>query len=226
MFRLSDLRYDRGDQCFCPRRHHEFLVLHRHTYHAGQRDAAAQRQLADAIHSADGSDAFGLCYVERCAEGEGNDLSGTCRIRNLSVPIYKWGRLYESIIKTIIEGSYHADLVDKKDQATNYWWGMDSGAVDIVLSQELPSNTSKLVNLLRRDIIDGRFHPFEGELRSQEGIVRTKNDTVLTSSEIIQMDWLNENIIGEIPTIDSLTDEAKTTVRFSGVSKTKKEIRP
>ena len=181
---------------------------------------------ADSIHSADGSDAFGLCYVERCAEGEGNDLSGTCRIRNLSVPIYKWGRLYESIIRTVIEGSYHADLVDRKDQATNYWWGMDSGAVDIVLSEELPSNTSKLVNLLRRDMIDGRFHPFEGELRSQEGIVRTNDDTPLTSREIIMMDWLNENIIGEIPTIDALTEEAQTTVRYSGVSKTKKEIRP
>ena len=95
-----------------------------------------------------------------------------------------------------------------------------------MLSEELPSNTSKLVNLLRRDMIDGRFHPFEGELRSQEGIVRTNDDTPLTSREIIMMDWLNENIIGEIPTIDALTEEAQTTVRYSGVSKTKKEIRP
>lgn len=176
----------------------------------------------DSIHSSDGSDAFGLCYVERCAEGEGNDLSGTCRITNLSVPIYKWGRLYENIIRTVIEGSYHADLVDKKDQATNYWWGIDSGAVDIVLSEDLPSNTLRLVNLLRQDIIDGRFHPFEGELRSQEGIIRKKDDELLTSQEIIMMDWLNENIIGEIPSIDSLTDEARTTVRYSGVARTKR----
>ncbi len=181
---------------------------------------------ADSIHSVDGSDAFGLCYVERCAPGEGNDLSGTCSIKNLSVPIYKWGRLYESIIKTVIEGSYHADLVDRKDQATNYWWGMDSGAVDIVQSEKLPSKTRQLVDLLRRDIIDGRFHPFEGELKSQDGIVRTKDDTLLTSREIIMMDWLNENIIGEIPTIDSLTDEAQTTVRYSGVAKAKREFRP
>ena len=176
----------------------------------------------DSIHSADGSDAFGLCYVERCAEGEGNDLSGTCRITNLSVPIYKWGRLYESIIRTVIEGSYHADLVDRKDQATNYWWGIDSGAVDIVLSKDLPSNTLRLVNLLRQDIIDGRFHPFEGELKSQEGIVRTFEDAPLTSREIIMMDWLNENVVGEIPAIGSLTDEAQTTVRYSGVAKTRR----
>ena len=126
----------------------------------------------------------------------------------------------------MIEGSYHADLVDRKNQATNYWWGMDSGAVDIVQSEKLPSKMRQLVDLLRRDIIDGRFHPFEGELKSQDGIVRTKDDTLLTSREIIMMDWLNENIIGEIPTIDSLTDEAQTTVRYSGVAEAKREFRP
>ena len=178
---------------------------------------------ADSIHSADGSDAYGLCYVERCEEGEGNDLSGTCRITNLSAPIYKWGKLYESIVQTMIEGSYHADLVDREDQATNYWWGMNSGVVDIVLSDDVPSYIKQLVSLLRRDIVDGRFNPFEGELRSQEGVVRAQGDPPLSSSDIIQMDWLNENIIGEIPAIDSLTDEARTTVKYSGVAKSKRE---
>ena len=178
---------------------------------------------ADSIHSTDGSDAYGLCYVERCEPGEGNDLSGTCRISNLSVPIYKWGRLYEIIAKTIIDGTYHAERVDKKDQATNYWWGMNSGVVDIVLSNDLSAYTKKLVGVLRQDIIDGSFNPFDGELRSQEGIVRTQEDPPLTSNDIIMMDWLNENVIGEIPVIASLTDEAQETVKYSGVEKTKRE---
>ena len=178
---------------------------------------------ADSIHSTDGSDAYGLCYVERCEPGEGNDLSGTCRISNLSVPIYKWGRLYEIIAKTIIDGTYHAERVDKKDQATNYWWGMNSGVVDIVLSGDLSAYTKKLVGVLRQDIIDGSFNPFDGELRSQEGIVRTQEDPPLTSNDIIMMDWLNENVIGEIPVIASLTDEAQETVKYSGVEKTKRE---
>ncbi len=177
----------------------------------------------DSIHSADGSDAYGLCYVERCLPGEGNDLSGTCRIRNLAAPIYKWGRMYGAIIQTIIDGIYYADPVDRKDQATNYWWGMDSGAVDIVLSEALSPYTKQLAGTLKRDITEGRFQPFDGELRSQEGIVRTKNDPPLSSRDIILMDWLNENVIGEIPVIDSLKDEAQATVRYSGVGKTRRE---
>ena len=31
------------------------------------------------------------------------------------------------------------------------------------------------------------------------------------------MDWLNENIIGEIPEKESLTDEGRETVSISGV---------
>ncbi len=175
----------------------------------------------DSKHSVDGSDAYGLCYVEKCAPGEGNDLSGTCQITNLASPIYKWGQLYEIIVKTMIDGVYHADPVNKKDQATNYWWGIDSGAVDIVLSGHLSSYTKHLILALRHSIAAGTFSPFGGELRSQEGLVRSEDDAPLTSRDIILMDWLNENIIGEIPPIDALTEEAKTTVKFSGVDKTR-----
>ena len=35
--------------------------------------------------------------------------------------------------------------------------------------------------------------------------------------DVITMDWLNENIIGEIPAKETLNDEAKETVTVSGV---------
>ena len=159
----------------------------------------------DSLNSADGSDAYGVCSVERCEPGQGNDLSGSCRITNLAAPIYKWGKLYEIIIKTMIDGTYHAGGIDKKDQATNYWWGMKSGVADIRLDDSLAPGTRQLVEILRRDIIDGRFDPFEG----------------LSSKDIIMMDKLDDNIIGEIPKMDTLTDEAMTTVKYSGVEKAK-----
>jgi hypothetical protein len=179
----------------------------------------------DSLHNTDGSDAYGVCYVERCEPGEGNDLSGTCRITNLATPVYKWGKLYEIIARTIIEGTYSSSVVDKKDRATNYWWGMISGVVDIELSDAVSPYTRKLVEILRRDIISANFNPFDGELRSQEGVVRREEDEPLTSMDVITMDWLNENIIGEIPEIDALVDEAKATVKYSGVGKSRTGVR-
>ncbi len=171
----------------------------------------------DSKHNKDGSSAYGVCYVEKCAPGEGNDLSGLCRIRNLAVPVWKWGKLYEIIVKTIIEGTYHARLVDKKDQATNYWWGMISGVVDIELAEDLSPYTKQLVGILRRDIINGIMNPFDGELRSQDGLVRRADDEPLSSMDVITMNWLCENIIGEIPPDEALTDQGRATVSVSGV---------
>ena len=175
----------------------------------------------DSLHNKDGSAAYGVCRVERCEPGQGNDLSGSCLITNLAAPVYKWGKLYEIIVRTIIEGTYSSSAVDKKDRATNYWWGMISGVVDIELSDAISPYTKRLVEILRRDIIGGNINPFDGELRSQEGVIRRDDEAPLTSMEVITMDWLNENIIGEIPKIDTLVDEARETVKYSGVEKSK-----
>ncbi|MBR0373224.1 MAG: BMP family ABC transporter substrate-binding protein [Mogibacterium sp.] len=171
----------------------------------------------DSMHNIDGSDAYGVFHVEACEPGTGNDLSRNYQITNLAVPIWKWGKLYEIILRTILEGTYHAKLVDRKDQATNYWWGMISGVVDIELTDNISPYTKQLVEVLRRTIIAGDFNPFDGALRSQTGWVRRADEPPLTSKDIITMNWLNENVIGEIPAKDALTDEARETVSIAGV---------
>ena len=171
----------------------------------------------DSTHNRDGSNAYGLCYVEKAEPGEGTDLSKSFNVRNLAAPIWKWGKLYEIIVRTILEGKYNASRVDKKDQATNYWWGMISGAVDITLNDALPAGTRQMIEVLRQSIISGEFNPFDGELRSQNGLIRRAGDKPLSSMDVITMNWLNENIIGEIPAADVLNDEARATVSVSGV---------
>ena len=71
--------------------------------------------------------------------------------------------------------------------------------------------------MMREGIAKDVFGPFDGELRSQDGCVKRRDDPPLTSKDIIKMDWLNENIIGEIPEKDALNEEAKATVSVSGV---------
>ena len=41
--------------------------------------------------------------------------------------------------------------------------------------------------------------------------------------DIIMMDWLNENVEGEIPEIDTLADDAQASVKYNGLEKTKKK---
>ena len=157
-------------------------------------------------HPIDGSKAYGVFKIQD---------DGT--IRNLAAPIWKWGKFYEIIIRTIFNGTYNARIVNRKNQATNYWWGMQSDVIGLETDKNLSHYTEQLVNVLGKDIATSAFSPFDGELRSQTGLVRKESDPPLTSKDIILMDWLNENVIGEIPDADELNEEAKATVSVSGV---------
>ena len=84
-------------------------------------------------------------------------------------------------------------------------------------------STPEGVDTLRREILSGELQPFEGELRGQDGRLYASRDSVLTNEDIITMDWLNENIIGEIPAQKKIVDSAQGTLNVSGVPASKKD---
>ena len=104
-----------------------------------------------------------------------------------------------------------------KVSALNYWWGMSSGAVDIIYGGGLNNETKKIVDLIRESIIKCECHPFSGELRNQEGKIMNKAGETLDPDEIIEMDWLMDNIVGKIPEYDELSEEYKLLVINQGI---------
>lgn len=122
--------------------------------------------------------------------------------------VYKWGRYYSLIIDKFINDDW-----SDNDNALNYWWGMSSGVVDVEFSDKVPANTLKLINSMKQAIISGAFNPFSGELISQIG----DKKIVSSTEEIVQMDWLNENIRGKFPDFDDLTLSAQRAVKANGL---------
>ncbi len=138
-------------------------------------------------------------------------------VENIATPVWNWGRFYELILQSILDGRWE-DAPD--DQAINYWWGMSAGVVDIILSNHLSYYSHKLMAHLKNAVESGSIKLFEGEIHSQEGVVhRPEDEHHFHSDEIIQMDWLNDNVIGSIPTFEELTDAGKDVVRVSGIVK-------
>lgn len=136
--------------------------------------------------------------------------------QQLAMPMWHWGVFYEKLIQSIISGSWNKDD-DNTDKALNYWWGMSAGVVDTLHSNSLPVQTSKLVELLKKDISSGGFNPFSGEIVDQEGNVRCKKGQTLSPDEIIKMDWLVDNVVGEIPDIDELDEKARLFMSIQGL---------
>lgn len=133
---------------------------------------------------------------------------------SIAQPVINWGTYYKKLITSILDGSYNK--ASAKDKATNYWWGISSGVLDIHLSEEVPYPTKKLVSMLEDAIRKGNFDPFEGELRSTEKQIKGPFSPKLTYEQIITMHWLNSNVIGIIPEYGQLSDKGKEVYELTG----------
>ena len=144
---------------------------------------------------------------------------------NLASSFWDWGTFYRKIMESVLDGSW--DSLNSESDAgktINYWWGLKAGVVDVRMNEKVPVETAHLVNLLRRSIADGSFRPFDGPIYDQAGELRIAEGEILTPHQILMMDWLVENIDGQIPKIEQLTPPARELVKIQGVLKEDKEI--
>ena len=94
---------------------------------------------------------------------------------------------------------------------------MSADVIDVICSEDIPHGTHRLIEFLKSSIRADDFHPFDGLIYSQNGIIRCEKGRSLSAEEIITMDWLAENVIGEIPEFEELTEEAQALVQLQGV---------
>lgn len=136
---------------------------------------------------------------------------------NIAMPVWHWGKFYEQLIQSILTGSFKEAEPSKSNQALNYWWGMSAGVVDLICSEKLPDSASTLASLLRQSIASETFSPFSGTIYDNQGHLIRKRDAAFTPDEIMTMDWLADNVIGTIPHVDELTEEARPVVLLQGL---------
>ena len=65
------------------------------------------------------------------------------------------------------------------------------------------------------------FDPFAGMRYTKDGTHYIKVTDRMTSEQIMTMDWLADNVVGFIPVMDELSDDAKSLVEIQGVDKVK-----
>lgn len=133
---------------------------------------------------------------------------------NIAMPVYQWGVFYSKLIDSIVNGTFKNE---DEEKAINYWWGLSAEVVDIIYSQKLPQGTKRLIDTIKELILNNKFSPFKGSIMAQGNVIKNAADEELSPEEIMKMNWLVDNIIGEIPEIDDLKDEARAIVELKGV---------
>jgi len=137
-------------------------------------------------------------------------------LTNTVLPVCHWGRLYTKIVGNYINRGWKKP---SDSSAINYWWGIESGVIDLIFSRSLPEGTARLINLLSDSIRTGAFQPFSGRVRTQEGQEFDFTHRAITPWELITADWLVDNVDGSIPEYDALIPEAQALVKLQGLRK-------
>ena len=138
------------------------------------------------------------------------------------MPVWNWGIYYEKLIQGILAGTYKSEA-EGEAKAINYWWGMSAGVIDLVYSKHVPLGVKRLAEHMEYDISVGDVVPFNGEIRAQDGTIKDNAGEKMSADDIMKMDYLVENVIGEIPSIDLLNEKAKPIVELKGVEEPKEE---
>ena len=135
----------------------------------------------------------------------------------LASPCWLWGSFYERVVRSILNGTWEQGKDVPK--AMNYWWGMDSGVIDVELSDRLPDSMRYLANLLRKGLQMGMLDPFYRRITTQDGTVVNDGSRRFTPDELLHMDWLCDNVEGRIPEFDEVLPFAQPMLRELGIHK-------
>ena len=137
------------------------------------------------------------------------------RSQPVASPCWVWSAFYEKITRLVLNGS-----LDKKDQseAVNYWWGMDSGAIDVKLSELVPDGLKHLAMLVMQEIKGGKLDPFSFKLLAQDGSVICDGESTLTSMQKLHMDKLADTVVGSIPEYRELLPKSRALVKELGAN--------
>lgn len=129
-------------------------------------------------------------------------------IKFLGAPYYNWGKYYVQIVQLLLSGRWNANEIMNNHVATNYWFGLSTGVVDIITAADIPYQTGKLLSFFKNAIVNGGLDPFSGEIHSQDGLVNegtsklfeiSNLEDAIKEGRIANLDWLNDNIDGTFP---------------------------
>jgi len=163
-----------------------------------------------------------FCNYGTYLMGDRGDLVPLCS------PTWVWGKFYEFVIRSILAGGWKREK--GISTALNYWLGMDSGVIGLSLSDKLPEGVRQMAKLLQKELSESTLDPFLRRIVAQDGTVKNDGTHRFTPEELLHMDWLCSNILGEIPPFEDILPISKSMVRELGIYRDKipaeKEARP
>ena len=179
--------------------------------------------LSDESHPQDFSDRkdIEVFYSQDFREPEGTYRDyGLCRrlpdgvLQPLGLPEWRWDVFFTEIVRSVFAGTWDSA---PGGRAINYWWGLKSGAERVEYPIRLGSGTVQLLRMAERQLCEGELQVFPTESYSQSHVLHHAASGIYTPKELMEMDWLDECVEGELPSYDALDAKTRGLLNINGL---------
>jgi len=123
--------------------------------------------------------------------GYHSDMSKYGPNSELTAVTHQWGAYYTKVAQEALAGRWKPD---------NVWGGIKEGMIKMApFNAIVPKDTQDLVNKTAADIAAGKFHPFTGPVKDNEGKERLAAGKVMSDEVLQKMDYYVEGVQGKLP---------------------------
>ena len=123
--------------------------------------------------------------------GYHSDMSKYGPNTELTAVTHQWGAFYTKTVQEAMAGTW---------KPTNVWGGLKEGMIKMgPYNKIVPKDVQDQVNKVSGDIASGKFHPFTGPVKDNEGKERLAAGQVMSDEVLSKMDYYVEGVQGRLP---------------------------
>ncbi len=164
-------------------------------------DPARERQAAEAL-LAQGADILSQSTDSpatlQAAEQKGvyafgwdSDMARFAPKAQLTACMNEWGDFYTRTARAVIAGTWKPEDIHG---------GLQEGMVKLApLSAAVPAATARIYEERKKAITEGRFHPFQGPLTDQSGVVKVPAGSDLPLKDVLSMNFFVKGVDATLP---------------------------
>jgi simple sugar transport system substrate-binding protein len=123
--------------------------------------------------------------------GYHSDMSKYGPNTELTAVTHQWGAFYTKTVQEAIAGTW---------KPTSVWGGIKEGMIKMApFNKIVPKDVQDQVSKVSGDIASGKFHPFMGPVKDNDGKERLAAGQVMTDEVLSKMDYYVEGVQGKLP---------------------------
>lgn len=104
---------------------------------------------------------------------------------------HQWGAYYTKTAQAAVDGKWKPD---------NVWGGIKEGMIKMApFNKVVPQDVQNQVKKVEADIAAGKFHPFTGLVKDNEGKERIAAGKTIDDMTLNKMDYYVEGVQGKLP---------------------------